>query len=252
MNPFIEYINDCGEAFVGSAGLMVIQSSVLIAILFGLDFVLRKRLRAVFRYWLWMLVLVKLTLPSSLAAPYSLGYWLADTVDRVERSLPSPANPSGASIDGVGYSWREPVDAAIDDFTVQILSVAAERSALLATDGPVGSYAVKPEPAANLMEVLPAPQADSARDQVVALKWQAVLFGLWLVVCMGTGLLVLQKTLLAQRLVRQAHPSDKRLAGLFESCIKRMRIGRDIGLGVSPIIPTPAVCGLFRPVVLHS
>ena len=259
MNPFIEFINDCGEVFFGSAGLMVIQSSVLIAILFGLDFLLRKRIRAVFRYCLWMLVLVKLTLPSSLAAPYSLGYWLGDTVDRVESSLASSGNPSHASVDGVADSWLEPVEVAIDDFPSQILPVTAEGSALPATDvsestffieGPAGSYAVEPAPAVNLVEVLPVRQADSVGDGAIALTWQAVLFVLWLAVCIATGLLVLQKTLLLQKLVRQAPPANKRLIALFESCIKRMRIGRDIGLGVSPIIPTPAVYGLFRPTVL--
>ena len=53
-----------------------LQSSVLIVALFVLDLVLRNRLRAVVRYALWMLVLLKLILPPSFAAPTGLAYWL--------------------------------------------------------------------------------------------------------------------------------------------------------------------------------
>ena len=53
-----------------------LQSSVLIVALFVVDLVLRNRLRAVVRYALWMLVLLKLVLPPSFAAPTGLAYWL--------------------------------------------------------------------------------------------------------------------------------------------------------------------------------
>ena len=69
MNGLIELLNAAGEAFVGFARPMLIQSSVLIVAVLGLDLLLRKRVRATFRYWLWMLVLVKLLLPVSLCAP---------------------------------------------------------------------------------------------------------------------------------------------------------------------------------------
>ncbi|MHC4283261.1 MAG: M56 family metallopeptidase, partial [Planctomycetota bacterium] len=93
MGSFIELMNDCGKMFVSTTGLMLIQSSVLIAILFGLDLLLRRHIRAVFRYSLWMLVLIKLVLPSSLSMPFSMGYWLSNAYDRVESSLPDAANP---------------------------------------------------------------------------------------------------------------------------------------------------------------
>jgi beta-lactamase regulating signal transducer with metallopeptidase domain len=66
MNAVLEYINWMGKGFVGFAGPMLLQSSVLIIILLIVDLLLRKKVRAVFRYWLWMLVLAKLVLPISL------------------------------------------------------------------------------------------------------------------------------------------------------------------------------------------
>src|SRR2546425_3590777 len=76
MNALIELLNHWGGPFTDFAVPMLVQSSLLIFVLFALDLLLRKRVRAVVRYALWMLVLVKLVLPPSFAAPTSLAYWL--------------------------------------------------------------------------------------------------------------------------------------------------------------------------------
>ena len=55
---------------------MLWQSCLLIAVVFALDFVLRKRVRATTRHALWLLVLLKLVVPASLSLPTSLAYWL--------------------------------------------------------------------------------------------------------------------------------------------------------------------------------
>ena len=60
MNTIVEHINSAGRIFVEFALPMLIQSSVLIAILLLVDLLLRKKVKAVFRYWIWMLVLAKL------------------------------------------------------------------------------------------------------------------------------------------------------------------------------------------------
>ena len=65
---------------------MLWQSSLLIAVLFVLDFALRRKLRASVRYALWLVLLVKLLLPPSLALPSGLGWWL-------RHSPPTQAKP---------------------------------------------------------------------------------------------------------------------------------------------------------------
>ena len=67
MNPLIETLNRCGENALHFAWPMLWQSSVLIAVLFAADFALRRHVRAAVRYALWLVVLVKLLLPPSLA-----------------------------------------------------------------------------------------------------------------------------------------------------------------------------------------
>jgi hypothetical protein len=81
MNTIVQTLNTAGRTFVGAAVPMLIQSSLLILILLAVDAVLRKRVRAVFRYWIWILVLVKLVLPPSLWSPVSVGTWVGETLE---------------------------------------------------------------------------------------------------------------------------------------------------------------------------
>jgi beta-lactamase regulating signal transducer with metallopeptidase domain/tetratricopeptide (TPR) repeat protein len=89
MNTIIEFMNAWGARFAGFALPMLLQSAVLIALLFALDLALRKKVRATFRYAVWMLALVKLALPPSLALPTGVAYWLpAATVQRYSAPVP--------------------------------------------------------------------------------------------------------------------------------------------------------------------
>ena len=63
----IDTLNHWGARFVGFGLPMLVQSSLLIIFLFALDLLIRRKVRAVFRYGLWMLVLIKLVLPLALA-----------------------------------------------------------------------------------------------------------------------------------------------------------------------------------------
>ncbi|MBI3849133.1 MAG: hypothetical protein HY298_02410 [Verrucomicrobia bacterium] len=103
MNSFIEFLNLWGDRFIQFALPMLIQSSLLIVFLIALDLLLRKRVRAVFRYGLWMLVLIKLILPPTFASPTGLGYWL--TLKQPDKPVIAPA-PVQVT---VSYSEAEPI-----------------------------------------------------------------------------------------------------------------------------------------------
>lgn len=62
------------------------QSTLLIGFLFLMELALRGRLRPAVRYSLWLLVLLKLTLPPSFALRTGVGWWIRPTASR-----PSPA-----------------------------------------------------------------------------------------------------------------------------------------------------------------
>ena len=73
MNTLIKAWNESGAFFCGFAFRMLIQSGILILILYALDRVLRERVRASVRYCIWLLVLVKLVLPTTLSFPAPAG-----------------------------------------------------------------------------------------------------------------------------------------------------------------------------------
>lgn len=90
MNAFIECLNHWGGIFLTFAWPMLWQSSLLIAALFALDLLFRRQLRASVRYALWLVVLVKLCVPPTLALPTSPAWWLHKAPPPVvARSLPN-------------------------------------------------------------------------------------------------------------------------------------------------------------------
>ena len=87
MSEFISLLNSAGAAFVEFAGRMLVQSSLLIVVLVVLDLILRKRVKAVVRYWIWLLVLAKLLLPPSLSSPTGLAYWIGDKLPSLPKQM---------------------------------------------------------------------------------------------------------------------------------------------------------------------
>ena len=79
MNSFIETLKHWGTNFAGFAWPMIWQSSMLIAVLLAVDLALRRKVRASARYALWLVVLVKLCLPPTLALPTSPAWWMHGT-----------------------------------------------------------------------------------------------------------------------------------------------------------------------------
>jgi beta-lactamase regulating signal transducer with metallopeptidase domain len=75
MNAIV-LINLWGKKALAFAWPMLWQSSLLIGVLFALDLGLKRKVRASVRYALWLVVLIKLMLPPSLAFPSGVAWWL--------------------------------------------------------------------------------------------------------------------------------------------------------------------------------
>lgn len=76
MNFTIEHLNALGAQTVSLAWAILWQSSVLILLILALDWTIGRKLRPGVRYALWLVVIVKLVLPPSLALPSSLAWWV--------------------------------------------------------------------------------------------------------------------------------------------------------------------------------
>ncbi|MHC4740102.1 MAG: M56 family metallopeptidase, partial [Planctomycetota bacterium] len=229
MNAILEGINSAGRVFVEFAGPMLVQSSVLIVILLIGDFLLRRKVRAVLRYWLWMLVFVKLVLPISLTTPVSLGQWFGGRLEYVQR-----------------------------EYTPAVVSEVAEmRPVEMGQEfGPVedGTTEVRWERLTPLpvMEVEPV-AAESGAEGAVAITpvtWEGWVFLGWLAGVVAMGLLLVQRAIFVVGLVAQARGVNGLMSDTLKYCCRRMGVKGEIGLKVSANATSPAVCGLFRPVIL--
>ncbi len=218
MQIVVELINSAGKAFVGYAMLMLVQSGVLIVILLAADFLLRRKVRAIFRYWLWMLILAKLLLPPTLSSPVSIGRFMAAQV---------------TAADAIKKSFVD------KNFHHQSSS---EATAVLQLNSPSAS----PLLLSNKPTTPPAELNLSA----VSLTWQGGIFLLWLTIVSVMLLLLLQRAVFVCGLVRQSNEASHLTKDMLGLCCKTMGIRGRVGLKVSHNTTSPAVCGLFRPVIL--
>jgi beta-lactamase regulating signal transducer with metallopeptidase domain/WD40 repeat protein len=220
INSCLTALNSIGRGFCDYTAGIFVQSSVLIVLLLIVDFLLRKRVRAVFRYCVWMLVFVKLILPPTLSLPTGIGYWYGDYL-----STDSPVLQQVSNV-----VRPEPViTPAPEDFAL---------SAEIPQDQPSQT---NPQIAAPVT---------SAVSGLNALTWQAFVFLLWLVGVLVISVLLIQRMLFVKGLVAQSEPAKNRLVDVLNQCRRKVGIRRNIELRLTNNISCPAVCGLFKPVIL--
>jgi beta-lactamase regulating signal transducer with metallopeptidase domain len=198
MNSFIETLNHWGDHFLNFAWPILWQSSLLIAIIFVLDFALRRKIRAAIRYALWLMVLVKLLLPPSLALPTSLAWWL----------LPSPSSPPQPQTTAYVVTYG--------DQTAPILPLQFQ---------PI------PPPIQPKMSVAAWTLAASGAVSAGLLAW-----------------LLFRWRQINQK-VRRAKSSEE-LIPIFNEARLLTHLRPGIRLKLTEDSMSPAVCGLFRPVIL--
>ncbi|MBI1177588.1 hypothetical protein GC207_09135 [bacterium] len=230
MNGFIEQLNQWGLTAIPFAAQLLWQTSVLIVVLLALDLVLRNRVRAGFRYTLWTLLLVKLVLPPTIAFPTGVGYW----VNRSTKETPVQQTVVLQPKFEVAYP------------TV----VTTEASAFQSVQNFEPLPATEPAP--------PPPTPKLSRDG-------------WLLVASVSGTLLLLSWMLwrwrwVNRIVKASTSAADELQQLAVDCIQSMRSSgasvlpaacrqkdrRDASptLRLTDAPMSPAVYGLFRPVIL--
>jgi len=216
----IDLLNALGRGFSAHAWGAMVQSSILIVVLLVLDLVLRKRVRAVVRCALWMLVFVKLLLPPTLSSPTGLGYY-----------RPAPM--------AVVQNVVEPVETKTDQAGQPTLAAPMQPNSntIEAPEAAVRS-AQTPSPLAPVVHVPPA------------IVWQGWVFLAW-----GAGGLILCLCLVkrfryVRRLVRGSVSAPGPLQEAVAQCADRIGLSHCPELRLSGTVPGPVVCGLIRPVVL--
>ena len=217
------------RAFIDFAIPMLIQSSALIIILLALDLILRKRIRAVFRYWIWMIVLVKLILPPTLSLPTSPAYWFGDKISNFTQYTPMPE-------DSVSYPYSN-LDASLPS------------NFFAPTDQPrfgANTAEYEPEPVFNSDEPIVIP----AIAPGVSLSWQAIAFLTSFTLSFIMFILLIQRTFFVKRLINQSQEADEKLNNVLEQARLQMGFKNNIELRLSKTALSPSVCGLIKPTIL--
>ena len=218
MDSFITILNTTGKSFVEFAGPMLIQSSMVIAVLLILDLALRKRVRAVFRYCIWMLVLVKLVLPTTLSSPTSLGYWFTGKL---------PAVVSGeVSIFEQTAPILPTIEPAIETPQPEV-AIAALQPAYSAPESITNTSAES--------EIAISPAVSTA-----SLSWQGLAFLAWLAAVISMILLLIQRMFFVRGLIAQSEDATGEMVDIFHQCCKQMSIRRHIALKLSPLAASSA------------
>jgi beta-lactamase regulating signal transducer with metallopeptidase domain/Tol biopolymer transport system component len=220
INDCLAGLNSIGEAFCGYAAGAFVQSALLIVLLFALDLLLRQRVRAVFRYCVWLLVLVKLVLPPTLSLPTGIGYWVGDHVPAVSPVSERVFYPMGHE----SLARPQPPAAPASDAIIPV------------------------QPATTA--VTPAAPVTPPSVNVTPLTWQAIVFLFWVAGVLAFIALLAQRLRFVRGLVAASIPAGSDLLGLLEQCRRQTGVRRQVGLRMLDTLPSPAVCGLLRPTVL--
>jgi beta-lactamase regulating signal transducer with metallopeptidase domain/protocatechuate 3,4-dioxygenase beta subunit len=232
-------VNGLGAGFCRAGLAMLVQSSLLIAGLLVVDrLALRRRARAVVRYAVWLLVLVKLVLPPTLTSPVSLGRFLGACLPA--RAVPwvSDAGAAAAEPSRPAAAAESPVPAGEHG----LLQASGEPQALALPDA---STVAQPSSA------LPAAAGVRARHWSASLDWQGWFLLGWLAGVLGFAACLANQARALRRTVRTVSaPTAEHLRLLTQCCeLLHLRDGT-CRLGLSSRVPVPAVYGLARPRIL--
>ncbi len=212
MNEIIGRLNVIGQMFVGYAGSMLIQSCILIVLLLLAEGVLRKRVRGVFRYYLWMLVLVKLVLPTTLSFPTGLGYWVGDKISAGPKTVMVTVQPEVKKLAG------QDSPAIYHKAPAAVSTVAVPRLPAVVSSTPV--------------------------------TWQGIVFLGWVAAIGVLTLLTIQRYFFVKGLIAQAQNATGKIMQLYNECSRTMGIAQPPVLKMSSAVASPAACGLTEPVIL--
>ncbi len=223
MGTIISVLNKSGAIFCQHGMTMLVQFGLLTSLLFLADILIRKRVKASLRYCLWCLVLIKLVLPTTLSLPTGIGQL------------------SGVNF-SVALTQVEPPAPQIQTVYAPTKSTPVQTSSEFAR--PINS----PQ---DIVESGVAKTAESpASAEAIPLNWQGGIFIAWLF-----GVLVLlagfiRRIASIKKLITQSKPASERLVEMVHTCQKRIGVKGLVELRLSNNMVSPAVCGLFRHVII--
>jgi beta-lactamase regulating signal transducer with metallopeptidase domain len=219
----IEIINRFGVMFCDNALKVLFQSSILIAVLLVVDLLIRKRVKAVFRYCIWLLVFVKLIIPPTFSLPTGIGYWLGDIFP--EKAIQTESAP------------KEMIERPRMEYSIKPLTPPR----LVETQNHLSLQSNLHMPVMETPVIIP---------EASSIKVHGIIFLLWIVGEMIFIALLLQRILFVRRIIAQSKPASDNLQDILAESCRKIGIKKKIELKVSQGLLSPAACGLLKPKII--
>ena len=235
MTNLINILNSTGDGFCKFALAMLIQSGILIVLLYLIDLLIRKHVRAVFRYCIWMLIFVKLILPPTLCLPTGIGYWCGLDIWPADKQVIPETPMKVTAQEDHRVTIETPANPAISK------NLDAAGNQLRSSEWPRNF---------TEMAIKPVQQTKDIPPTSTMITWQAVVFLIWLVGLLVLSVLLLQRFLFVKSLLAQSDKANGRLDETLQQCCRQVGIRKNIELRLSKNMLSPAACGLFKPVIL--
>ena len=226
MENIIISLNEMSERLISFMGSMLLQSSILIAAIAILDFFLKSKVKAVIRYGLWMLILLKLVIPPDFSLPTGIGYWMPkDTI--------------------------APTVAVINDYSTPV--VYSSESSL--TDLPAYShspieYHYSNTIAATSEPTIIEPDINHPTKTTAPLKWQSIIAIAWLSLFILGITLTCIRYWYVKNIISTSSIADPDLTRLMKKYKHQLKIKRKINIRITSGSHSPSVCGIFKPIIL--
>jgi beta-lactamase regulating signal transducer with metallopeptidase domain len=260
-------MNPIADDFLGWLWRCSWQGAVLVLLILAVQAVLGRRLQAKWRFALWWIVLVKLVAPVLPEGRFSLFGAIREGGDRMRHgwipggtavATSQPVTPPArAEVTPHGFSSQSDPMMPVGEQATPTAVKSMEAPALgrfrttLDADDPARSSAGQPVAPGQVPERkdglgLSEPQAKRAADSM-GVVW----LGLWAVGAGVSGLRwVSQNRRFRRRLKRTAQPVSEAVRTQFGRSRERMGVGRDLEVIYSPLVRSPAVYGVCRPMLL--
>lgn len=222
-------LNAVGEMWWAWMGPMFWQASLLILLIYAIDRLMRRRVWPQVRYALWLLIMVKLALPPTFSLPTSL-------VTQVQ-PYAQHAFMEGRDVD----QWPEMEKSVIAASSTSVSSNPAQGSTILADNSAT--------PRLDSQVVL---SSDPAKNPE-RLSWKAYLMAIWFLTALALGVWLIVRF----RQLRKIHcrpsaatPLPVWLERILQEAAQKLKMRRLPKVILTKTIASPAVLGVFRPVLL--
>jgi beta-lactamase regulating signal transducer with metallopeptidase domain/protocatechuate 3,4-dioxygenase beta subunit len=235
VNEWIGRFNQCSEIFWRFSLGMLVQVSVLVLVFTCFDLLLKQRVRAITRYCLWTLVLVKLALPVQLGTPMSLGYWIVPVA--------SVAIESNAKFIPVAIRHDETVPTG-----VPTMGASSARPHIAPSDAAIPARVLPAnEPFASTRSAV----RQEATANLAHLHWNAYALVVWGGIVTILLALVARKALAVRKIVSSSSDATDEFCPAVGASLALLGMKQQqVSVRVTERLSSPAICGFWKPTIL--